>query len=98
METSKDCPSCKDRPNATIYPLRRLLMCLSRKIDTLPQALFLDGVDCKERDPVFLGGYADIFLASYQGQKVALKRLRTCATASSEVKLKNVSAIPGFES
>jgi hypothetical protein len=42
----------------------------------LPSGSFIKGVTLLEKHPVFVGGSSDIFRASYQGRKVALKRLR----------------------
>lgn len=56
--------------------LRRLLVKLSKTAGVLPTSMFLKGVECRDRDTVAGGGFADIFHASYQAQEVALKRLR----------------------
>jgi hypothetical protein len=47
----------------------------------MPSSLFISGVKLLEKDPVVGGGFADIFKASYDGQAVALKRLRFFQTS-----------------
>jgi hypothetical protein len=55
----------------------RLLIDVAGKSNELPQSLFLAGVDIGAgRDPHSYGSFADVFCGSYQGQTVAVKRLR----------------------
>ncbi len=56
--------------------LRRLLVRLSKAAGVLPMSIFLSGVECTDRNCIAGGGFADIYLATYKGRKVALKRLR----------------------
>ena len=72
--------------------LRRLLIGLSRKAHVLPNTLFVQGVECKDRHAIAGGGYADIFRGRFGSQSVALKRLRTFATDSATDETKNVSS------
>lgn len=58
------------------YTIRRLLIKLSREARILPSSLFLIGVKCRVRESVNGGAFADIYRASYNGEPVALKRLR----------------------
>lgn len=58
------------------FILRRLLTNFSQKADSIPPTLFLDGVDCEDKETLEIGGYADIFQARHDGKLVALKRLR----------------------
>ncbi|THU90607.1 kinase-like protein, partial [Dendrothele bispora CBS 962.96] len=57
---------------------RQLLVRLSERCDKLPTSLFINGVvrPDKEEQAVFGGGFGDIFRAFYNGQVVALKRMR----------------------
>lgn len=58
------------------FILRRLLTKLSQESNTLPSCLLLDDVDCADKEPCAIGGFADIFLGTRANQAVALKRLR----------------------
>jgi hypothetical protein len=50
---------------------------LAARSQELPTSLFLRGVDLGGVwDPAFMGGFADVFRARYQGLDVAVKRLR----------------------
>ncbi|KAJ7224227.1 kinase-like domain-containing protein, partial [Mycena pura] len=55
---------------------RRLLVKLSEVSDTLPASLFICGVLRLDKEAMFGGTFGDIYRASYQGQDVALKRIR----------------------
>lgn len=70
--------------------LRRMMVALSRSAKILPRSLSLHGVTLSTKDPINGGGYADIFRATYQGQAVALKRLRTFTNAPPSEKQKAV--------
>jgi hypothetical protein len=57
--------------------IRRVLLKLAKDADVLPPSLFLNGVYVPRIDrAVCLGGFADIYLGSYQNNAVAVKRLR----------------------
>ena len=71
--------------------LRRLLTTLSRKSQVLPNALFVEGVSCGDRNAINGGGYADIYRGELDGRVVALKRLRTFTSMSPESESKIVS-------
>ncbi|KAK7676385.1 hypothetical protein QCA50_020216 [Cerrena zonata] len=60
------------RPN-----MLRVLLKLARRSQLIPDSLFLNDVQCTQRDdPIGSGGNAEVFLATYQGKPVVLKRLR----------------------
>ena len=46
------------------------------KLSILPSDLSMRGITLIDKNVIFGGGFADIFQASYQGQEVALKRMR----------------------
>ena len=57
--------------------LRRLLLKLVLKCDKLPHTLFLNNVQLSSTDNFGgLGGFSDVFVGIYGGQRVAIKRLR----------------------
>jgi hypothetical protein len=54
-----------------------LLVKLSAESGIIPRDLFIQVVDIGEdRGPWEAGGFADVFRGTYNGQKVAVKRLR----------------------
>jgi hypothetical protein len=56
---------------------RRIVLKLAKDADVLPESLFIKGLHIPRIDrAVCLGGFADIYLGSYQNQAVAVKRLR----------------------
>jgi hypothetical protein len=56
---------------------RRAMLKLARESSTLPSSLFVTDVYIPRIDrAIALGGFADIFLGTYRGQSVAVKRLR----------------------
>ncbi|KAK0217921.1 kinase-like domain-containing protein [Armillaria fumosa] len=55
---------------------RRLLVKLSSTCYKLPSKLFIEGVELSDAHATFGGGFGDVFRASYNGQVVALKRMR----------------------
>jgi hypothetical protein len=70
-----------DNGSSLKHPLRRaviyILVKLAAESGEYPPSLFITGVDVgSNRDPVATGGLADIFRGTYQGQDVAVKRLR----------------------
>jgi hypothetical protein len=59
---------------------------LAESSQQLPSSLYVRDIDIgSDRDPVSLGGFADIFQGIYNGQTVALKRLRVCCPYESNV-------------
>jgi hypothetical protein len=53
-----------------------LLLKLSSSSRQLPKSLFIYDVDIgSSRDPVYKGGFADIFRGTFQGRAIAVKRL-----------------------
>ncbi|KAJ7141851.1 kinase-like domain-containing protein [Mycena crocata] len=54
----------------------QLVCILSEGCDKLPASIYVKGVTNCEKEPVFGGGYADVFRALLNGKLVALKRLR----------------------
>jgi hypothetical protein len=59
---------------------RRLIVKLAEASDLLPSSLKIHGVDHRSVDPLFGGTFGDIYRAQYQGNSVALKRLRLFQT------------------
>ncbi|KAF7336043.1 Kinase-like protein [Mycena sanguinolenta] len=55
----------------------RLLQKVSEAEEKLPSSLFITGVNDHDEYPICRGGFSDVYRASYRGQMVALKRLRT---------------------
>ncbi|KAF7426300.1 hypothetical protein PC9H_008668 [Pleurotus ostreatus] len=66
----------KDTGRTLYDAVHKLYYRLSVASGILPPPLMVDGVTLLQNGAVNGGGYADIFLASYQGSQVALKRLR----------------------
>ncbi|KAJ7044734.1 kinase-like domain-containing protein [Mycena alexandri] len=64
-----------DRPS-TALDARRLLIRLSEAAEILPSSLAILGVNNKSTDPLFGGAFGDVYDAKYEGNRVALKRLR----------------------
>jgi hypothetical protein len=54
----------------------RLVVKLSENCGLLPASINITGVTDCGKEPVSGGGFADVFQATYQGKRVALKRLR----------------------
>ncbi|KAJ7623223.1 kinase-like domain-containing protein [Roridomyces roridus] len=67
---------------------RRLLVKLSKASDTLPSSLFIQGVSRIDKDATFCGSFGDIYRSSYQGQDVALKRIRVFQRDSARHKIR----------
>lgn len=63
-------------------PLRRLLIKLSQDTQRLPPSFVLNKISCDTYTPKKAGGFADIFLGTYRGRTVALKRLRNIHSES----------------
>ncbi|KAJ7145863.1 hypothetical protein C8R44DRAFT_582160, partial [Mycena epipterygia] len=55
----------------------RIIIKLSEACDKLPSSLFITGVTEPDEHPTFRGGFGDIYRASYAGNMVAVKRVRT---------------------
>jgi hypothetical protein len=75
------CCSCQWLDAHPLHLLRQraisLLVKLSAESQQFPPCLFLREVDLGPvRDPDKMGGFADVFRGSFQGGKVAVKRLR----------------------
>ena len=62
--------------------LRQVLMKFSLASGSLPSSLFLSGVSCQDKEPLYGGSFADISLGEYRSKVVALKRLRVFQIAS----------------
>ncbi|KAK7677083.1 hypothetical protein QCA50_019981 [Cerrena zonata] len=56
--------------------LGRLIVKLSRRSQVIPDSLHITGVEDVSHDVYECGGFADIFIAKWNQQSVALKRLR----------------------
>lgn len=82
LDTSNNCTACMASRGSTLRNLQQILIYVSREFGILPSSLFIQGVDCQDRDAVAGGGYGDIFQATYQGRLVALKRPRVFARDS----------------
>jgi hypothetical protein len=67
--------SFSEDPSA-LRKARRLRHKLSNACHLMPDSLRLEGVHVSNREPVYCGGFADIFKGSYEGRDVAVKRLR----------------------
>lgn len=85
--------------------LRKLTLKLALTHGILPVTLVLKGVRCQDTDMFGSGGFADVFIGTYRGQKVALKRLRVTMLAMSSQKQRiqqvshpNVSGSPQLTS
>lgn len=73
------------------YQVRRILFKLATDADVLPPSLFIAGLHVPRVDrAVCLGGFADIYLGSYRGEAVAVKRLRINDEHLSTNKVANV--------
>lgn len=68
-------------------------MAFASNAQQLPRSLFLHGVELVDEFAINGGGYADIFQARYQGQLVALKRLRSFEDTVLGEKSKAVSSV-----
>ncbi|KAF8155305.1 kinase-like domain-containing protein [Mycena galopus ATCC 62051] len=63
---------------------RRFLVGLSEACDLLPSSLTIHGLGNTKTDPVSGGGFADVYKEHFQGNWVALKRLRVFQTDGDE--------------
>jgi hypothetical protein len=74
--------------------MRRILLKLARDADILPPSLFISGLHIPRIDrAVCLGGFADIYLGTYKGEAVAVKRLRIIDEEVSQNKVGSELAI-----
>lgn len=61
----------------SLHPFRRTMLKFSMETEVIPSSLFLQNIQCSERnEPRLGGGHADIFYGTIPGKAVALKRLR----------------------
>lgn len=96
MEYSSPNVDILDRDSSDMeyrYGIRRLLVRLSSESGVLPTSLFLTGIDCDDKEPFGMGGYADIFRATYKTQPVILKRLRVYLNSRNSEEFTAVSPI-----
>ncbi len=93
LKESAGCESCTEDPDRTTHPLRRLLIALCRRTQTLPKSFLIRGVRLRDKVPINGGGFADIFRGSYKGETVALKRLRNFGNRPIPKSEQNVSRI-----
>ncbi|KAJ6576220.1 kinase-like domain-containing protein [Mycena sp. CBHHK59/15] len=70
---------------------------LSEACDQLPSSLFITGVNDRDEDATFAGGFGDVYRASYSGKKVALKRIRTFTADSSPHRTRLVNSKIPFD-
>lgn len=68
--------------------LRRLSLKLVLQYDRLPAALFLSGVQCRDREAEVGGGFADVYCGTFGNMKVALKCLRAFKMSSNSEKIR----------
>ncbi|KAJ7893380.1 kinase-like domain-containing protein [Mycena olivaceomarginata] len=64
----------------------RLMQKLSEARDQLPTSLFIIGVHDPGEHPTFAGGFPDVYRASYDSKRAALKRIRTFTADSTNPK------------
>jgi hypothetical protein len=65
-----------------------MLIDLSQCKAMIPSSLFLKRVEAdRMQDPIGVGGFADVFCGSYEGEDVALKRLRVFQMLSPDDKV-----------
>lgn len=76
--------------------LLRRLQKLSCDASLLPSHLYIKGVECKDRESLGNGGFADVYRGSHNGDTVAVKNLRTfkMVKLSEEANMKRVRLIP----
>ncbi|KAJ6624640.1 hypothetical protein B0H10DRAFT_1784169, partial [Mycena sp. CBHHK59/15] len=71
-------------PGSSSVRAWRLIRKLSVACEKLPSKLFITEIhDCDEH-PTFRGGFGDIYRASYNGNTVALKRIRMFTGSDSD--------------
>jgi hypothetical protein len=83
----------KPRPSNVIFS-RHLLMGLCERCDKLPTRLFITGAKRIDIDPIFIGGFADIYRAIHNDEVVALKRLRILLIGREREAFHHVSGRP----
>ncbi|KAJ7797088.1 kinase-like domain-containing protein [Mycena olivaceomarginata] len=65
-------PDARSRAKA-----RQLMQKVAEAGEQLPSSLFVIGVNDHDEHPTFGAGFGDVYQASYDGKRVALKRIRT---------------------
>lgn len=73
--------------------LRKLSLKLSITHDIFPSALVLREVQLSNQKLIGSGSFADVFVGTYNGEKVALKRLRVFAMTQDGPKQKKVYVV-----
>ena len=96
LDQSRKCLKCTNAPERRVHHVRRLILSLSRHWKIIPYSFNLSGIKLLENNNVSGGGYEDIFKGSFQGQVVALKRLRTFSSTPTTEKEKSVSMSSSF--
>ena len=76
--------------------LRRLSLKVAITYDKFPTPLVLRGVQCDTTNQHGAGGFADVFCGTYNGEKVALKRLRVYLMMTDEQKTNLKKVRTGF--
>lgn len=73
--------------------LRRLVLDLSLKCGQVPNALFLQDVQCTDTESRAAGGFADIYRGRWEGYDIAIKCLRifVLSTDTQKARLRQVS-------
>lgn len=74
--------------NAFKQQLIHLSVKVAQASDQLPESIFIGGVKLLDKSPVGAGGHADIYYGDYDGQLVAVKKLRASATETAETRAK----------
>ncbi|TCD67324.1 hypothetical protein EIP91_000245 [Steccherinum ochraceum] len=67
--------------------LRKLSLKLSITHNILPTTLILAGVECVGTISIGAGAFADVYIGTFRGEKVALKRLRVYVSTTESQKL-----------
>lgn len=65
------------------HRVHRFLVKVVEHSGIIPAALKIEGIQLLEKDPISKGGFADIYLATHNGNKLVLKRI-TCQNLDSE--------------
>lgn len=93
LQGVENCEVCTADPERRTRPLRRLLIALGRSTQTVPRSFLINGIHLTDIHPVIGGGFADIFRGTYDGEAVALKRLRHYTNRSTSRLQENVSGV-----
>ena len=70
--------------------LVKLKMKVSEDSSRLPEGIYITGVVVEDTRPVGGGSYADIYCGEYNGERVAVKKLRFSTTESVDERLKRL--------